>query len=98
MSTPQRITPALFVQLWMESHAAGHTMRQFADRIGMKTSQTYARAFHYRKRGVQLPALARSEYRTKGKSKLDVVALNAIVAVTVQARGRNGRAHAAVRA
>lgn len=76
----KKLTPALFVQLYMESHAAGHTMRQFADRIGMLPRRAYARVRHYRRRGVQLPALAPGRKLMGRADRLDVAALNAIVA------------------
>ena len=76
----QKLTPALFVQLYMESLAAGHTMRQFADRIGMPTRLAYTRACYYRKRGVRLPKLASGQHARGRRDRLDVAALNAIVA------------------
>jgi hypothetical protein len=76
----KKLTPDLFVRLYMESHAAGHTMRQFADRIGLSYNHAYARAHHYRKAGVQLPALANGRATPAPKPSLDVASLNAIVA------------------
>lgn len=75
----KKLTPALFVQLYMESHAAGHTMREFADRIGMKYQHAYARARHYRKRGVRLPALTAGRREMATRESLDIESLNAIV-------------------
>ena len=96
----QKLTPSLFVQLYMESLAAGHTMRQFANRIGMTTGAAYNRVRHYRKRGVKLPALAEGRPFSGTKAALDTVALNAIVTDSVRAMEdaglpparRNGRA------
>ena len=99
----QKLTPSLFVQLYMESLAAGHTVRQFADRIGMTTGAAYNRVRHYRKRGVKLPDLAPGRPFAGRKSALDTAALNAIVADSVRVMDdaglpparRNGRAVAA---
>ena len=57
MGARSKVSSALFVQLWMESHAAGHTVRQFADRVGMSYRSAAARSAFYRKRGVALPKL-----------------------------------------
>lgn len=51
------ITPEVFTQLYMESWKAGHTVRQFASRIGMTPVAAHARLRHYRKRGVAFPDL-----------------------------------------
>jgi hypothetical protein len=80
MKMTKILTPALFVQLYMESHAAGHTMRRFADRIGLTYRQAAARTRFYRKRGVQLPPFVRATQRSQRSDTLDVAALNAIVA------------------
>lgn len=72
------ITARLFVQMCMESHAAGHTLREFADRIGMPYRQAYSRYFYYRRRGVDLPALKRAK-RTLPERALEVGELNMLV-------------------
>jgi hypothetical protein len=53
----KELTPQLFAQLYMESWHAGHTTRQFADRIGMTAAKVRGRIYFYRKRGWQAPAL-----------------------------------------
>lgn len=76
MSIDKHVTPALFVQLYMESHAQGHTLKQLSERLGWDYRTTYARAYFYAKRGVKLPKL--SGLRQSG-SPIDVSALNEIV-------------------
>jgi hypothetical protein len=89
MSLDKHVTPALFVQLYMESHAQGHTMKQLAERLGWQYRVVYARAYLYTKRGVKLPKLA--GIRRSG-SPIDVSALNAIVGQYKQRPARtNGR-------
>lgn len=73
-----KVTPALFVQLYMESHKQGHTLRQFADRIQMPYRRMSARLYQYRKRGVKLPSL-RPACHAGGRGRIDVRALNELV-------------------
>lgn len=84
MTVDKHVTPALFVQLYMESHAQGHTLKQLSERLGWDYRTTYARAYFYAKRGVKLPKL--SGLRQSG-SPIDVSALNAIVG---EYKGRSG--------
>lgn len=78
MAKAQKITPALFVQLYMESHAQGHTVTQFAERLGMKRDVAYSRARRYIKAGVRLPSLRMPP--PQGRVPLDVRGLNQVVA------------------
>lgn len=86
MARAQKVTPALFVQLYMESHEKGHTLRQFADRINMPYRRMSGRLYQYRKRGVKLPPL-RPAARS-GREAIDVRALNELVEASSGARAR----------
>lgn len=74
-----RISPTMFVQVYLRSHKAGHTYKQFAERLGVSPKLAYTRAYWLRKRGVRLPKLS----TTSGRSRLtrsDVMALNRLIA------------------
>lgn len=88
----QKISPALFVQLYMESHKAGHTTAEFAERIGMPYRAAYTRARYYKRKGVRLPALRRSEKFAPGRRQLDVDGLNSLLASGARSNGRLQRA------
>lgn len=76
--SPKTIDARLFVQMWMESYGAGHTIREFADRVGMKYAQAYARYRFYRKKGVDLPELTRCRRNPAGHA-LPIGELNMLV-------------------
>lgn len=78
MAKTQKITPALFVQLYMESHAQGHTIAQFAERLGIPYNLAYTRARRYTRAGVRLPKLRQG--KQTGRLALDVRGLNQVVA------------------
>lgn len=86
----KKVSPALFVSLYMESHAAGHTMVQFAARIGVAYLTARSRVAYYKRRGVRLPALrdGRGGRRCPG---LAVGELNAIVESASRERGSRSR-------
>lgn len=78
MATRQ-VSAQLFVQLYLESVAAGHTMTEFAKRLGWTYRHAASRAQFYRKRGVDLPALASGRRAPKGREPLNVAGLNEMV-------------------
>ena len=78
MATRQ-VSAQLFVQLYLESVAAGHTMTEFAKRLGWNYRHAASRAQFYRKRGVDLPALADGRHKLKGREPLNVASLNELV-------------------
>jgi len=75
----QSVSPELFVQLYCESAAAGHTMSQFAERLGWGYGRTHSRVRYYKKRGWKSPTLVRPE-RENTKPQLDINRLNQITA------------------
>lgn len=76
----RQVTPQLFVQLYLESVALGHTMTEFANRLGWAYRRTRARADYYRRKGVDLPKLADGRHlNLKGREPLDVSGLNEMV-------------------
>lgn len=79
------MTPVLFAQLYMESWKAGHTVRQFADRVGFTVARVHARVQHYRKKGLDFPSLKRSS-QLGGKVPLPVDAMAAIISRAMEYR------------
>lgn len=73
------VSPELFVQLYCESAAAGHTMSQLAERLGWSYGHTHSRVRYYKKRGWKAPPLTRQK-RDDIKPVIDVDRLNAITA------------------
>lgn len=78
MATRQ-VSAQLFVQLYLESVAAGHTMTEFAKRLGWTYRHAASRAQFYKKRGVDLPALADGRHKLQGREPLNVAGLNELV-------------------
>lgn len=79
------ITPELFSRLYMESWKAGHTVRQFADRVEMSVNLVRSRARYYRKRGVALPPL-KAARAGRRHDAVPVDAMNRIVESAMQYR------------
>lgn len=75
----RQVSAQLFVQLYLESVAAGHTMTEFAKRLGWTYRHAAARAQFYKKRGVDLPALADGRHKLQGREPLNVAGLNEMV-------------------
>jgi hypothetical protein len=77
----RQITPQLFVQLYLESVAAGHTTTELSERLGWTYRRTRGRADYYRRKGVDLPKLAdgRNGQGLVGREPLDVGGLNQMV-------------------
>jgi hypothetical protein len=78
-SSARRISPEMFVRLYMESVAAGHTMDQFSQRLGCSYGRAYSRVSLYRKRGVRLPPLAPAKRGLRAGNPLDIRSLNGLV-------------------
>lgn len=89
MSRPSKsgMTPALFTQLYMESWKAGHTVRQFADRIKTTVARVHSRVRYYRKKGAALPDLRRVPPGNGGFNALPVSDMNAIISRAMEYRG-----------
>lgn len=75
----RQVSAQLFVQLYLESVAAGHTMTEFSKRLGWTYRHAASRAQFYRKRGVDLPSLASGRRVLKGREPLNVAGLNEMV-------------------
>ena len=74
------VTPELFTRLYMESWKAGHTVREFADRIGLPPVNVHSRVRYYRKRGAHLPDLRpASAGRPPASTALPISLMNRIV-------------------
>jgi hypothetical protein len=88
MSRPSKsgMTPELFTQLYMESWKAGHTVRQFAERIKTTVPRVWSRVQYYRKKGAVLPDLRRPA-GNQGSRALHVDKLNAIISRAMEYRG-----------
>jgi hypothetical protein len=69
------IPAEMFIQLYMESYSAGHTVRQFAERVGLTSGNVRGRIYHYRKRGVRLPSL-KSAIGPRQRPRLNVGEIN----------------------
>jgi hypothetical protein len=78
MATRQ-VSAQLFVQLYLESVAAGHTMTEFSKRLGWTCRHAASRASFYKKRGVDLPRLADGRHKLQGREPLNVAGLNEMV-------------------
>jgi len=76
-----KLDAVLFARLYMESWASGHTLRQFAERVGMSVNGVRSRLYFYRKKGWKPPQLHAK--RTGGRQPLNVAAMNAIVAEVI---------------
>lgn len=68
-----------FTQLYMESWTAGHTTREFADRVGLLMRQVHQKTNYLKRKGVTLPPLRNSRGGSAG-SELDVQDLRDLVA------------------
>jgi hypothetical protein len=79
MKKTRTVSPELFVQLYCESAAAGHTMSQFAERLGWSYGKAHSRVRYYKKRGWKAPPLVRKQ-REDIKPQLDIGRLNQITA------------------
>jgi len=77
------VSPELFVQLYCESAAAGHTISQLAERLGWNYGKTHSRVRYYKKRGWNAPPLAR-KLRDDIKPQLDIERLNQITVSEVR--------------
>lgn len=75
----RQVTAQLFVQLYLESVAAGHTMTEFATRLGWDRNQAAGRVHYYRKKGVDLPSLADGRKGPPNRRPLNVAGLNEMV-------------------
>lgn len=89
MSRPSKsgMTPALFTQLYMESWKAGHTVRQFAERIKTTVGRVHSRVQYYRKKGAALPDLRRVPPGNGGHNALPVSDMNLIISRAMEYRG-----------
>lgn len=76
-----KISPTMFVQMYLRSYKAGHNYQQFAERLGISPKLAYARAYWLRKRGVRLPKLGGISGRSR-LTRSDVMALNRLVAAS----------------
>jgi|694.fasta_scaffold12040_23 hypothetical protein len=72
------ITWRQFTQLYMESWSAGHTTREFADRVGLLTRQVHQKTNYLKRKGVALPPLRNSRGGSSG-SELDIQDLKSLV-------------------
>ncbi|NDE15117.1 hypothetical protein EBZ80_09330 [bacterium] len=79
MTAQRQVSAQLFVQLYLESVAAGHTMREFSKRLGWTYARAAQRAGFYRKRGVDLPRLADGRRTLHGREPLNVAGLNEMI-------------------
>jgi hypothetical protein len=68
-----------FTQLYMESWAASHTTREFADRVGLLTRQVHQKTNYLKRKGLALPPLRNSRGGSTG-SELDVSGLRELIA------------------
>lgn len=75
----RQVTAQLFVQLYLESVAAGHTMTEFAKRLGWDRNQAAGRVYFYRKKGVDLPPLSDGRKTPPNRPPLNVAGLNEMV-------------------
>jgi hypothetical protein len=89
MSRPSKsgMTPALFTQLYMESWKAGHSVRQFAERIKTTVGRVHSRVQYYRKKGAALPDLRRVPPGGSSGNALPVADMNAIISRAMEYRG-----------
>ena len=97
MATAQRISAPLFVQLYMESVAAGHTTTQFAERLGWKYARVHTRIKLYRKKGIRLPNLTPGRSAVAMNPRLDVDSLNDMISAMSNGKIRDA-GEASVRA
>lgn len=79
-----------FTQLYMESWSAGHTTREFADRVGLLTRQVHQKTNYLKRKGLVLPPLRNSRGGSAG-SELDVEELRDLVSSYRTEPHRNGR-------
>lgn len=79
-----------FTQLYMESWSAGHTTREFADRVGLLTKQVHQKTNYLKRKGVALPPLRNSRGGSAG-SELDIQDLKSLVSSYRKEPSRNGR-------
>jgi hypothetical protein len=84
------ITWRQFTQLYMESWSAGHTTREFADRVGLLTRQVHQKTNYLKRKGVDLPPLRNSRGGSSG-SELDIQDLKSLVSSYRTETYRNGR-------
>ena len=68
-----------FLRLYMESWKAGHTVRQFADRVGVTPSNVHSRVRYYRSRGAKIPNLRSAARFGRKVEPVNIGRLNVII-------------------
>lgn len=80
------ITPEMFTQLYMESWRAGHTVRQFAERVHLSPVAVHGRVRHYRRKGIAFPQLAAGHLGRPPVKRLPVKEMNSIISRALEYR------------